>query len=100
MVNAIADEISAEFTKRPDLREMASLRIRRRGEEDGNRRIKFQSYRGPDGDTLKVVEEHAAEWAASPLKFWNHILSTDQQFTIPQAYPVLCHLRASACDDV
>lgn len=100
MVNRIAKEILARFAKYPQLQEEAGFRIRMKGEEDKNRRAKFKDYQGPDEETIKTLEEHVAEWTADPLVFWNRFSSTTQQFTVPQAYPVLCYLRASACDDV
>lgn len=100
IVNDIANEILAEFARRPELKEETGLRIKRTGEEDRNRLGKFGGYLGPDATTIKEIDGYAAEWTKTPNNFWNKFVATDKPIGMPQAFPVICYLRASACNDV
>lgn len=100
MLNRLATHIQDILEERPGLKAAAGLRIRTKGQDDADRLKKFIDYKGPDANTLKLLEHHFSDWNANPSALWVQISPWKDSYLEPQAYPVRCYLSAIARDNV
>ena len=74
------------------LSKMVPFRIHERGQPDRNRLRKLEQYKGPDLDTVALLNDHHSKWSDEPARFWTHSslrtpVSSDPQAQIVGLYP-------------
>jgi hypothetical protein len=68
-------------------------------QKDKVRLAKLGEYRGPDDDTIKLLDQHKEEWLRDPSSFWRLPSPPNANLLDPQAQVVGCFLQAKN-DDV
>jgi arginine deiminase len=72
--------------------------ITERGQKEKDRLTKLLEYRGPDEQTINVLDQHKEEWMKDPSHFWILPLPQNLYSLNPRAQIVGCFLEAKDGD--
>ena len=70
MLTRVLDEIRDIITERAGLATRIPFNIKRKGENERSRLNQLLSYRGPDQETLRVLNRFEDLWTRDPGQFW------------------------------
>ncbi|KKY27258.1 hypothetical protein UCRPC4_g01159 [Phaeomoniella chlamydospora] len=81
-----------------ELSKMVGYSVKERNENDKKRLAKLLDYKGPDDDTLAVLEKHRDQWLRDPYSFWIRPSPRVIESLNPEVYIVGCYLQTHRDD--
>lgn len=70
-------------------------KLHRKAEQREVQISKLLQYKGPDVDTINVLEQCSMEWLACPQRFWEHASFGSQAHSDPQVEVIRSFLHAA-----
>ncbi len=71
---------------------MIPYQVKRKGQKEIDRYNKLLRYKGPDEETIELLEKESYVWLQNPSSFWNRSSRPNLDNMDPQAQIVGCFL--------
>ncbi|KAM0724053.1 hypothetical protein Q7P37_000233 [Cladosporium fusiforme] len=97
-LNALMERIHDFQAMQANDRKKFRYRVVKTNQNDVARRKKFQSYTGPDVETVSMLEQNAEAWTSNPASFWNYVQGTAPELGSVQSIDAtaqMLHLHAN-----
>jgi len=97
-INAWLSSVHQFLPAHPEIARMVNFYVKEKGEHDRARSDKWEDFKGPDKETLQILDQNFEKWLQNPLSFWAG--RTKPNFGLaPLDQIVSCYLEIQ-CDDV
>jgi len=98
LLTSILGDVDVILKRNNELSETIPYQVRRKGQKEADRYNKLLSYKGPDDETIQLLEREGNSWIHNPSSFWVRPSRPSLEYMNPQAQIVGCFLYAQIED--